>query len=315
MLSFENIPHVVQLLFAGVGALLVLASVVALALPYLKPESDWRELGLRIRTWWYIVGGIVIILCAGTTAAIVALAVVSFLALKEYLSVVPTRRADHQVFFWAYASIPVQFYLAHIQWYGLFIMFIPVYMFLWLALRTVLTGETKNILYAFGALNWGLMTTVFLLSHVAYLLVLPEGRPELTYSGVGMLVFLLVATEINDVSQYVWGKLFGKHHVVPKVSPKKTWEGLLGGVITTTLVVVALGPLLTPLNGWQVWLLGPMLALVGFGGDIVLSGIKRDIGIKDYGAALPGHGGVLDRLDSLIFTAPLFFHFVRYFHY
>lgn len=291
------------------------ASITQWALARYRPLTDWTELRLRIRTWWLIVGGFAGALWAGTPIAMTALGLVAFVALKEYLSVVPTRRADHQVLFWAYAAIPLQFYWASIHWYGMFVLFIPVYLFLWLALRTVLTGETRNFIYAVGVLHWGLMTTVFMLSHLAYLLVLPADNPTRGYSGAGLLLFVALVTEANDVCQYIWGKLLGRHKVVPKVSPKKTWEGLMGGMLSTTLIVWALGPYLTPLAGWQLYALGPLLSLAGFSGDIVLSGVKRDLGIKDYGAALPGHGGVLDRLDSLIFTAPLFFHFIRYFYY
>lgn len=314
MLDYNALSPVAFVMLAVMGVL-TMASLTQWGLARRFPQSDWTELRLRIQTWWFIVAGAVGVQQLGTTAVLVALAGISFVALKEYLSAAPTRRADHQVLFWAYAAIPVQFYWVAIHWYGMFVLFIPVYLFLWLALRTVLTGETRNFIYAVGMLHWGLMTTVFMLSHLAYLLVLPADNPAYAYSGASLLLFVALVTESNDVCQYIWGKLFGKHKVVPKVSPKKTWEGLIGGVLSTTLIVWLLGPLLTPLAGWQLYALGPLLSLAGFAGDIVLSAVKRDLGIKDYGTALPGHGGVLDRMDSLVFTAPLFFHFIRYFYY
>lgn len=309
------LPPVVGVTLGVTLALLALASGVTYVLGRVKPQNDWTELRLRIRTWAYIVAGFFAAVALGTSASIIAMGLVCFVAFKEYLSVVPTRQADHNVLVWAYLAIPLQFYWVHIHWYGMFSIFIPVFVFLWLALRTVLAGTTKGFLYSVGVVHWGLMTTTYLLSHLAYLMVLPADKPELPFVGVGMLFFIIFVTELNDIFQYIWGKTLGRHKVVPNVSPKKTWEGLLGGMASTTVVVVLVGPLLTPLQGWQLWAAGPLLSLAGFAGDIVLSGVKRDIGIKDYGVTLPGHGGVLDRVDSLTFTAPLFFHFLRYFYY
>ena len=122
-------------------------------------------------------------------------------------------------------------------------------------------------------------------------------------------------TEFNDIAQYLWGKSIGRIKVMPKVSPNKTLAGLVGGVVTTTLMAAVLGPVMTPLNLPLSLLAGFIIGLSGFCGDVVMSAIKRDIGVKDSGTLLPGHGGILDRLDSLIFTAPVFFHFIRYFCY
>jgi phosphatidate cytidylyltransferase len=238
----------------------------------------------------------------------------SFLALKEYLSLIPTRRADRRVLFWTYLAILAQYYWVGIAWYGLFIIFIPVYMFLFLPIRMILIGETEGFLKAAGTLHWGLMTTVFCLSHAAYLLVLPE-EVNPAAGGAGLLLFLVFLTELNDILQYIWGKLLGQHKIIPKVSPNKTWEGFLGGVVTTTFVAVLLAPWLTPLNLWQSGFAGILIATAGFFGDVSISAIKRDLGIKDSGNLLPGHGGILDRVDSLTYTAPLFFHFIYYLHY
>jgi phosphatidate cytidylyltransferase len=248
------------------------------------------------------------------TLSLIFLAFVSFLALKEYLSLIPTRRADRRVLFWAYLAIPAQFYWVATGWYGMFIIFIPVYLFLLLPMRMVLIGETAGFLRAAGSLHWGLMLTVFNLSHMAFLLVLPkEINPA--GGGAGLVLFLMFLTQFNDVAQYVWGKLFGKHKIIPKVSPKKTWEGFLGGIATTTLAAWALAPHLTPLVGWEGAAAGLLIGLAGFVGDVNISALKRDLGIKDSGSLIPGHGGILDRVDSLTFTAPLFFHFLYYLHY
>jgi phosphatidate cytidylyltransferase len=238
--------------------------------------------------------------------SIVFFALVSFLALKEYLSLIPTRRADRRVLFWAYLSIPFQYYWVYRGWYGMFIVFIPVWVMLLISARMVLIGETKDFLRAVGTLQWGLMLMVFSISHQAYLLVL---------GGAGLVLYLVVLTQLNDVAQYVWGKTFGRHKITPTVSPKKTMEGLLGGIITTTLLAVLLAPLLTPLDRWDSVASGFMISAGGFLGDITISALKRDLGVKDSGQLIPGHGGILDRIDSLTYTAPLFFHFLRFYYY
>jgi phosphatidate cytidylyltransferase len=178
----------------------------------------------------------------------------------------------------------------------------------------VLRGATDGFLKAAGTLQWGLMTTVFSLSHLAFLLVLPDDGPA-EPMGVGLVLYLISLTEINDVAQYLWGKSCGRRKVVPDVSPNKTWAGLAGGVATTTVLALLLAPALTPLSGWHALLVGVLIGVSGFFGDICVSAVKRDIGIKDTGDLLPGHGGILDRVDSLTFTAPLFFHFMRYYYF
>ena len=196
----------------------------------------------------------------------------------------------------------------------MFIIFIPVYLFLLLPVAMVLTGETQGYLRAAGTLHWGLMSMVFSLSHLAYLLVLPQGEYA-HVSGPGLALFLLVLTELNDVAQYCWGKLLGRHKISPTVSPNKTVEGFVGGVLTTVLLAALLAPWLTPFDRMDALLAGALIAVAGFFGDLSLSALKRDLGIKDSGNLLPGHGGILDRVDSLTYTAPLFFHFTRYFYF
>jgi phosphatidate cytidylyltransferase len=312
-MSFD-VPHNVRLALLAILAVLTLASIVVAAMARARPEKDYTELKLRVKTWWYII----LVFCAAIafdrTVSVCVLGFVSFLAFKEFLSLMPTRRADHRVLFWAYLAIPIQYYWVATAWYGMFIIFIPVYAFLFLAMRMVLIGETEGFLRAAGTLHWGLMTTVFGLSHMAYLMALPAaGNPN--GGGDALLLYLVLLTEVNDIAQYLSGRTFGRHKVIPKVSPKKTVEGLAGGVVTTTVLAWLLAPWLTPLTAPESIAAGLIIGLFGFIGDVTVSAVKRDIGVKDSGSMLPGHGGVLDRLDSLTYTAPLFLHFVRYLHY
>ena len=294
-------------ILGGVWALLVLATAVVWRLAP-APDSELRQ---RIRSWWLIVALCSLALTFSRTAALLFFGLVSFLALKEYLTLIPTRQTDRRVLFWAYLSIPAQYYWIGVEWYGMFIIFIPVYLFLLLPVAMVLTGETQGYLRAAGTLHWGLMSMVFSLSHLAYLLVLPQGEYA-HVNGPGLALFLLVLTELNDVAQYCWGKLLGRHKISPAVSPNKTVEGFVGGVLTTVLLAALLAPWLTPFTRLDALLAGALIAVAGFFGDLSLSALKRDLGIKDSGSLLPGHGGILDRVDSLTYTAPLFFHFTRY---
>ena len=213
-----------------------------------------------------------------------------------------------------YLAIPLQYLWAWLGWYGAFLLFIPLCMLLAVATRLVLTGETQGFVRAAAVMQWGLMTTVYALSHLAFLLALPQ--PEgVSYNGVTLLFFVVFLTEFNDVAQYVWGKCCGRRQAIAHVSPNKTCEGLVGGVATTTVLAWLIAPWLTPLDTLESIAAGGLIGTAGFAGDIVMSAIKRDVGVKDTAQLLPGHGGALDRLDSLIFTAPLFFHFLTLQHY
>lgn len=309
-----HLPPVVAQVMTAILGLLLFASAFVAVLRHSRPDRDYTELSQRVRTWWVIIAVFSVAIAFNAGTGIIVLGLVSFLAFKEYLSLIATRRADHTVLFWAYLTIPLQYWWVYRGWYGMFIIFIPVYVFLFLPMRMVLIGETQGFLRAAGMLHWGLMTTVFSLSHMAYLLALPaSGNPG--SGGVGLLLYLVLLTQLNDIMQYVWGKTLGRHKAIPRVSPGKTLEGLLGGVLTTTAVSWFVAPLLTPLSGWEPLWVGAVIGLAGFIGDVTISAIKRDIGVKDSGTLLPGHGGILDRLDSLTYTAPLFFHIVYYFHY
>lgn len=302
--------------FAGIVVLLATSSAFTALLVRARPEKNYVELKLRIQTWWWLVAVLFVALAFNRVIAIVAMTLVSFMAFKEFLSIVPTRRTDHSVMLLAFLAIPVQYLWVGISWYGMFIIFIPVYVFLLLPMRMVMIGETQGYLRAAGTIQWGLMTTVFSISHMAYLLDLPPRTgPHGEIKGEMLVFYLLLLTQVNDIAQYLWGKMLGKHKAVPKVSPNKTIEGLLGGIATTTVLAWLLAPWFTPMNELHAVLAGVLISLFGFIGDVVISAVKRDIGIKDSGNLLPGHGGILDRLDSLTYTAPLFFHYIYYFYY
>ncbi|MCL9782982.1 phosphatidate cytidylyltransferase [Vibrio sp. S4M6] len=308
-----NLPPHSFVMMAGISLVLIIGTLIYLFLSHRNKDKDYTELKLRIRSWWWMIAILFIALALPKSFTLVFIAILSFMALKEFLSIVPIRIADRRVIFWAYLCIPLQYYWVSIGWYGMFIIFIPVYMFLYLPMVAVLVGETKGFIRSAGIIHWALMLTVFCVSHMAYLLTLPS--LNLQAGSVGMILFLLSATQFNDVCQYVWGKCFGKHKIVPKVSPNKTWQGFIGGAATTTILSYFVAPYLTPLSANQGLLAGLIIAFSGFIGDLVMSSVKRDLKIKDTSQLIPGHGGILDRMDSLMFTTPLFFHFIYYLHY
>ncbi|MCB1488511.1 MAG: phosphatidate cytidylyltransferase [Bauldia sp.] len=291
----------------------LVAATIAVAVIARRGASSGAELVARTQTWWWIVVPVTAALLLGATATAILFAVVSFLALREYLSIIPVRQVDRTAILLAYLTVPLQYWFVHDDWYGMFVIFIPVYAAAAIAFRLVLAGEVKGFIRSAGTLQWGLFLTVYNLSHVAFLMQLDMAAP-LPAGGAGQLLFLLVVVQLNDVAQFVWGKLFGRHPIAPHVSPKKTVEGFAGGVVTSMAVAALLSPWLTPFGPVEAAVVGAGLAFLGFVGDVTVSAVKRDLGIKDAGAILPGHGGILDRLDSLVFAAPIFLHYVRYYY-
>jgi phosphatidate cytidylyltransferase len=294
--------------------LLLAASVVAGGLKLaIKKESARRTLdNLASRTWaWWVM--CVLVLCAvllGTTGVIVFFGIVSFLALREFVTLTNTRKGDHRSLFYAFFLVtPIQYVLIYVGWYGLYTVFIPVFAMVVVAVLGTLKGDCVNYLARTAKIQWGLLICVYAISHIPALLELKV--QGMAGKSVNLLLFLLVVVECSDVFQYVWGKLLGKKKVAPNVSPSKTWVGLVGGALTATGIGTGLY-WLTPFAPWQAAAVSLTVVLVGFGGGVIMSAVKRDAGIKDFGDLIPGHGGVLDRMDSLAFAAPVFFHVVRF---
>lgn len=306
---------VVMWALACLYVILIAATIIVNYLHSRGGHGEFDEVVQRLRTWWIIILLLSSAILLSSEGSLIFFALISFLGLKEFLTLAPTRRVDRNVLFYIYLSIPVQYLWAALEWYGMFIIFVPVYLFLFVPLRMVLSGNTSNFLKAAGILHWGVMTTVFSLSHLAFLLMLPATESNPYGSGPALVLYVIILTQLNDVAQFLWGKTFGSRRVIPSVSPNKTWEGLLGGVATTTLLAVVLSHFMTPMTWGQGLFAGLGIGLFGFVGDVCVSAVKRDLGIKDTSQMLPGHGGVLDRVDSLTYTAPLFFHYIYYFCY
>jgi len=302
-------------LLAIIFGLLALFTIIGFILRLTVKGEGGRivvaNMNARIAAWWIMAGIMSGALLGGFAVTIVLFAIISLLALREFITLTPTHRGDHRALFWIFFVVtPIQYLLIWRDWYGMFAILIPVYAFLFLPLRIAAAGDTTRFLERTAKIQWGLMVCVYCVSYAPALLILHirgyNGREP------ALLLFLLVVAQLSDVFQYVWGKVLGKHKVAPHVSPNKTVEGLVGGGLTAA----AMGTSLywaTPFSPWQAALLSLLIVLMGFAGGLVMSAIKRDRGVKDYGSVIIGHGGVMDRIDSLCFAAPIFFHTVRWF--
>ncbi len=309
-----NAQHMMFGILGGIYAALSIASVVNLALklrlPADAPSLVLDNLNARIKAWWVMVTLLAIAFWIGKWGVIGVFAFISFQCLREFISITHVRRSDHGALVWSFFFfIPLQYYLIAVDWYGMFSILIPVYAFLLLPISSSLGRDTTRFLERTAKTQWGLMICVYCLSYVPALMTLDipgyAGRDAL------LIFFLMLTVQSSDVFQYVWGKLLGRRKLAPEISPSKTVEGLIGGVLTSTAVGAVLW-WITPFNIWQATLIALAVSVMGFFGGFVLSAIKRDRGVKDWGDIIEGHGGMLDRVDSITFSAPIFFHIIRY---
>ncbi|NHB96477.1 phosphatidate cytidylyltransferase [Photorhabdus stackebrandtii] len=303
------------LLLGGMFVPLIVASIIGaiLASKYSGESNPTIEnLNARIRGWWGMCIVCVLSVIIGPIGSVLLFASMSFFALREFFTLTPTRRSDHETMFWCFfIFMPLQYIAVGIEWYGVFSIFIPVYVFLFLPARIALAGDTTNFLERTAKIQWGMLIAVFCISHAPALLMLDI--PGYEGENVELLLFLMIVVQMSDVLQYVFGKLFGKHPIVPKLSPNKTVEGFIGGILASVLLGMSLY-WVTPFSPWEAGLMSLAITLMGFIGGLCMSAIKRDSGIKDFGEMIEGHGGMLDRIDSLCFAAPVFFHLTRYFY-
>ena len=304
-------------LVIGVVALLVVATIVGAILSRTTRGEGGRatvaNLNARIRAWWIMVAVFALAIGTGGVGSIVLFFLMSFLAMREFMTLTPTARTDHAALFWAFFLLaPIQYLLVWAQWYGFFAVLVPVYGFVAITSRMALSGDTDRFLERTATVQWGVMACVYCVSHAPALLMLGP-IPGYEGNGATLLFYLVLIAQLSDVMQYVWGKLVGKRPVAPTVSPNKTWGGFIGG----TLTAIAVGTALywaTPFRPVVAAAMCLAITMLGFMGGLVMSAIKRDRGVKDYGTLIQGHGGVLDRIDSLLFAAPVFFHLIRFFY-
>jgi phosphatidate cytidylyltransferase len=301
--------------YCGVLFLLVVCTVIGSglknSLQTRVSRTTINNLNARIRAWWKMCAIFTVAVLAGPIGALVLFGIISFLAMREYMTLVPTRRGDHRTLFWSFFVImPLQYFVIGMRWYLTSAIMIPVLACLFIPPSIAIAGDTEHFLERSAKIQFGIMVCVYSLSHVPALLLLRIPRFE--GHDARLLLYLVVVDQMSNALQFVWGKLIGKQKVAWRVSPNKTWEGFAGGLLST----MALGAALwwaTPFTRLQSAGIAVLIFILGFVGSLVMSAIKRDIGIKDFGVMIDREGGILDRIDSLLFVAPIFFHLVRYF--
>ena len=307
-------------LIGGVAALLLVASVIGWTLqgrlrrqqnPSEKSQKLVANLVSRVNAWWVMIAVFAVAFLAGKIGTIVLFTAISYFALREFITLTPTRPGDHRTLFLAFfLLIPLHYYLIVVEWYALFSILIPVYAFLLMPCIAVLAQDTEHFLERAAKIQWGVMICIYCISHAPALLLLPINN----FAGQNalLLFYFMLIVQLSDVLQYVFGNLFGKTEVAPLVSPNKTLEGLIGGGLSTILIGAAMW-WITPFTPLQSAGMATIIVIMGFLGGLVMSAIKRSLGAKDWGNMIQGHGGMMDRMDSVSFAAPIFFHITRYF--
>ena len=315
-----------NILLGSVLGILATAYFVGRALRR-QPESTAdpaviRTFNLRVRAWWMMALILISGLILGYVATVVLFGLISFWALREFITMTPTRRGDHRTLFWTFVVFtPLQYVLVGLGSYDLYSVMIPVYASLFIPARIAIAGDPKRFLERVAKIQAGLLICVYCLSHAPAILGLAltdAAKQPWTIEGgqrgsnASVLFFFVLIVQVNDIFQFLWSRLWGQHVIAPQINASRTWQGLVGGVLST----VVAGMLLSWATPFGLYWAGPIagiVALAGFAGSMTMSGIKRDRGVKDYGTLVSGHAGVLDRIDSLCFAAPVFFHITRFF--
>jgi phosphatidate cytidylyltransferase len=304
-----------MLLFGAAIALLIVLRIVSDLLKARSNSDSARatvdNLNSRIRAWWKMCVVFVLCLLFGRIAALVIFGVISFLAMREYMTLVPTHRSDHLTLFWSFFVImPLQYFLLGMQRFVFFVVILPFFVFVFIPTSIAIEGDTSHFLERVAKIQFGIMVSVYCLSHLPALLFIRI--PNLDGRNARLLLYLVIVDQLSDVLQFLWGRFIGRRKIAWRVSPNKTWEGFVGGVLSATAIGAALW-WVTPFTPAQSALMSFAICILGFAGGLVMNAIKRDIGIKDFGVVIEGDVGILDRIDSFCFAAPIFFHVVRFY--
>jgi len=325
--SMSGIPTqivwVLGIVFCAIAAGTVIRVGSILAQTNKVIDAKSRERLGSLGVWWILFGLLSLVVAVGTYAVVAVFAFISIMGLREYRQLVSRRQGINPTS-WVFVVAIIHYAIVAAAKLGPFWTLIPVWVLAALLVQLVIGEETKNFLEIAGTVYLGLMLLVYMISHAALMVTMPLVPRGQGAGPMGLLVYLVLLTESNDIAQALWGRRFGRRKITPRVSPGKTWEGFLLGAATTISLAVMLAPLLTPLASAKLQVesysitipylpavvAGLLIAVAGFFGDVTFSAIKREVGVKDSGSILPGQGGIIDRIDSLTFTAPAFFYFV-----
>jgi len=264
----------------------------------------------RVRAWW-VICALLAIAFVSPTLTVALFGAMSFWALREFITLTPTRLGDHRALFWVFFFFtPLQFVLVAYNNYGLYSILIPVYAFLFIPARIAIAGDFKRFLERVAKIQSGLLICVYCLSFAPALLYL-KTSPTDTASNARLLFFFVAMALLAEAFQFGWSQLYGRHVIAPTINAARTWEGLVGGSASAALAGMALYWATPYKQVWEAAFMSMVIAVMGFAGAMTMSAIKRDRGVRDYGTLVEGHGGVLDRIDSICFAAPVFYHITR----
>ncbi len=271
----------------------------------------------KLRVWWIMVVVFVIGSLAGATSLVVIFAAVSFWALREFISMTPTRRGDHRTLFWIFfVFTPMQYILIGLgsQYYEFYSIVIPVYASLFIPARAALAGDAKRFLERSAKIQYGLLICVYCLSHAPALLYLDLVRTDGSKwtSNTNLLMFFVLISQLSLALERMWSRWIGMHVIAPEINASRTWEGVMGSIMTTGLIAASLR-WATPFFWWEALLMGVVVTIMASVGTLTMSAIKRDRGVTDTGTLVQGHAGVLDQIDNICFAAPIFYHVTRFF--
>ena len=294
-------------------ASLVLGSI-ARFIALRNAEQELRDKRLAsLRTWWMLAIAISIGLLLGRLGICLLLATASCIAWGELTRMAALREQDRVAVKAGFILILVNYALILLGAIDLHRVFLPLAAPAVFAVLLLIQDEPRGYIRSTGALLWGIMFLGYGVSHGALLMSLPATANG-PIGAAGWFLFIVILTECDDIFQAITGRLFGahkRHRIAPVISPNKTWEGFFGGLAVIAVLAPLLAPRLTELEGYTgPLLIAALVSVAGFFGDINMSGIKRDAGVKDSSKLLPGMGGVIDRVDSLTMTAPMYVYFL-----
>lgn len=303
-----------KFLLAGTFAALLFGTVVRM-IALRNADTDLRQKRMgSLRVWWALAAFMAAAVIFGVYGVCVLLAVGGILGLREYLKLVGNDKIGRAALYIAFAAVPLQYTLIATGNTAAALSVLPPLALVLISVARLMSKGTQEYVRTTAATFWGVLLLVFNVSHAALLLTLPSAAPPVGMAG--WFLFVVIITEMDDIFQALVGRLIGRHKVTPQISPNKTWEGCGGGIVTSIILAFVLAPWLTTfpsattLNGFLVtFAAGAVIFLAAFFGDINMSAIKRDVGVKDGSTILPGMGGIIDRIDSLTFTAPVFYYF------
>jgi len=277
-------------------------------------QLEWRRFWSLLKTAWFMATIFWVGWALGDTVATVLFAMVAFFALREFITLSPTRRGDHRSLVLAFfVVLPLQFMLVGLRKFDLFTVFIPVYVFLAIPAISALANDPQRFLERNAKLQWGIMVCVYGMSHVPALLLLDF--PGYQGKGAFLVFFLVVVVQAGMIAQHLLGRRFPHRPVAPQVSQSFQWLSWVIGVAVGGLAGVLLS-FITPFKPGQALGMALLACLAGSLGHLVMKAIKRDRGITSWGMqgmSVTGAGGLLDRVDALCFAAPVFFHSVRWY--